>query len=356
MVVLGSTGSIGVNTLAIAQKFNLTIEVLVAGTNLSLLNQQIKIHQPKHVVISKDADRTLVEHSNVTQGEAAILEAIEHAKSELIVNALVGFMGLRPTLKAIECGKRVALANKESLVAGGAFIDMSKIQPIDSEHFGLWYLNSTERPIARMLITASGGAFRDWPLEKIKSATLEDTQKHPNWSMGQKITIDSASMMNKMFELLEARWLFGEGEYNALIETKSIIHALIDYKDGSTIAHFAKANMQLPIAYAVMGKADEAILEPINLLEVGSLEFREITTERYPIWKIREELIANPKRGVVVNAANEAAIELFVAGEIGFLEISERVVEAFKHFKSEPKSIEDVFALDLEVRNFIKGL
>jgi len=356
LVVLGSTGSIGVNTLEIAKKFNLKIEVLVAGTNVTLLNEQIKEHNPSAVVVSDRADLSQVNHTNVTQGDAAILDVIEASKSELVVNALVGFVGLRPTLKAIECGKRVALANKESLVAGGAFIDMSKIQPIDSEHFGLWYLHNTPRPVERMLITASGGAFRDWPLERIKSATLADTQKHPNWSMGQKITIDSASMMNKMFELLEARWLFGEGEYDALIETKSLIHALIDYKDGSTTAHFAKANMQLPIAYAVMGKADEAILKPVNLLEVGSLEFREITTERYPIWQIREELLAHPKRGVVVNAANEAAIELFVDGKIGFLEISKRVITAFEHFTDEPQTIEDVFAMDGEVRHYVKAM
>ena len=356
MIVLGSTGSIGVNTLEIAKKFNLAIDVLVAGNNLELLNEQIKEHQPSLVVISEKADLSQVNHTNVTQGDEAILDAIESSKSELVVNALVGFMGLRPTLKAIECGKRIALANKESLVAGGAFIDMSKIQPIDSEHFGLWYLNNTSRPVERMLITASGGAFRDWPIEKIQTATLQDALKHPNWAMGQKITIDSASMMNKMFELLEARWLFGEGEYDALIETKSLIHALIDYKDGSTTAHFAKANMQLPIAYAVMGKADEAILKPVNLLEVGSLEFREITTERYPIWQIREELLANPKRGVVVNAANEAAIELFVDGKIGFLEITAHVISAFEHFRDEPNSIEDVFTLDTEVRNYIKAM
>ncbi len=356
MIVLGCTGSIGVNTLAIAEKFHLPIDVLVAGTNLALLNEQIQKHQPSIIVVSDRADVSQVKHHDVRQGDEAILDAIEEAKGMLVVNALVGFMGLKPTLKAIECGKKVALANKESLVAGGAFIDMSMIQPIDSEHFGLWYLNSTDRPIERMLITASGGAFRDWPLEKIQNATLADTQKHPNWSMGQKITIDSASMMNKMFELLEARWLFGEGQYDALIETKSLIHALIDYKDGSTTAHFAKANMQLPIAYAVMGKADEAILKPINLLEVGSLEFREITIDRYPIWKIREELIANPKRGVVVNAANEAAIELFVAGEISFLEISERVITAFEKFIDEPKSIEEVFVLDSTVRDYIKAM
>ena len=356
MIVLGSTGSIGVNTLEIAKKFALNIDVLVAGVNISLLNQQIEIHKPSIVVISDKADKALLKHHDVRQGDAAILDAIEEASGELVVNALVGFMGLRPTLKAIACGKRVALANKESLVAGGAFIDMSKIQPIDSEHFGLWYLNSTSRPVARMLITASGGAFRDWPLEKIQTATLEDTQKHPNWSMGQKITIDSASMMNKMFELLEARWLFGEGEYDALIETKSLIHALIDYKDGSTTAHFAKANMQLPIAYAVMGKAEAEILKPINLIEVGSLEFREITTERYPIWKIREALITEPKRGVIVNAANEAAIELFIAGKIGFLEISERVIMAFETFRDAPQSIEEVFTLDTTVRQFVKAM
>jgi 1-deoxy-D-xylulose-5-phosphate reductoisomerase len=356
VIVLGSTGSIGVNTLEIAKKFDLNVDVLVAGNNLELLNEQIAYHQPSRVVIAEEADRSKINHPHVTQGESAILDAIEQAEGELVVNALVGFLGLRPTLKAIECGKRVALANKESLVAGGAFIDMSKIQPIDSEHFGLWYLNHTERPIDRMLITASGGAFRDWPLEKIQNATLADTQKHPNWAMGQKITIDSASMMNKMFELLEARWLFGEGEYDALIETKSLIHAFIDYKDGSTTAHFARANMQLPIAYAIMGTADESILKRVNLLEVGSLEFREITTERYPIWQIREELLKSPKRGVVVNAANEAAIELFVEGKIGFSEISARVITAFNTFKDEPESIEDVFALDVEVRNYIKAM
>jgi len=356
LIVLGSTGSIGVNTLAIAEKFGLNVDILVAGNNIKLLNRQIEVHRPSVVVIAENADPSHVNHPRVLQGEAAILEVIEASKSELVVNALVGFMGLRPTLKAIETGKRVALANKESLVAGGAFIDTSKIQPIDSEHFGLWYLHNTERPVGRMLITASGGAFRDWPIAKIKTATLKDALNHPNWAMGQKITIDSASMMNKMFELLEARWLFGEGEYDAIIETRSLIHALIDYKDGSTTAHFAKANMQLPIAYAVMGRADEEILEPIDLLKVGSLEFREITTERYPIWQIRKELLENPKRGVVVNAANEAAIEPFVEGEIGFLEISERVIHAFRTFTREPQSIEDVFALDVEVRSYVKAM
>ena len=354
MILLGSTGSIGVNALAIAQQFGLRVDVLVAGRNIALLNQQIQIHKPSIVIVAQGVDISSVCHPRVLQGEEAILEVIASSSASLVINALVGFAGLRPTLKAIECGKRVALANKESLVAAGAFMDISKIQPIDSEHFGLWYLNNNDRPIERMLITASGGAFRDWPIEKIQEATLQDALNHPNWSMGQKITIDSASMMNKMFELLEARWLFGEGEYDAVIETKSIIHALIDYRDGSTTAHFARADMQLPIAYALMGQTQAKILPPVNLLEVGSLEFREITPERYPIWEIRQALLRNPKRGVVVNAANEAAIELFVEGQIGFREISKQVIHAFEHFEEEPKNIEDVFHIDRDVRQYVR--
>ena len=349
MVLLGSTGSIGVNTLEVARKFNIDVEVLVAGKNIELLNKQILEFNPKVIVVADKTDVLKVNHNNVFFGEDSILRAIEDSSSELVVNALVGFLGLRPTLKALEVGKKIALANKESLVASGKFIDTSKIQPIDSEHFGLWYLMQ-DRPVSKMIITASGGAFRDWDIDKLQNATLADTQKHPNWSMGQKITIDSATMVNKMFELLEARWLFGKGEYDAVIETKSLIHALIDFKDGSTTAHFAHANMQLPIAYAVKSKMDENILSHVDLLKVGSLEFREITRDRYPIWEIKEDLLKNPNRGVVVNAANEAAIEKFINKEIGFMDISKLIIESYERFSSEPKSIDEVFEIDREVR------
>jgi 1-deoxy-D-xylulose-5-phosphate reductoisomerase len=355
LVLLGSTGSIGVNTLIVAQKFGIEVEVLVAGSNIDLLNKQLKIHSPKVVVIADAHNISKVNHKRVYAGQEAILQVIEDSSSELVVNALVGFLGLRPTLKALECGKNVALANKESLVACGAFIDTSKIQPIDSEHFGLWYLLQ-ERPISKMIITASGGAFRDWDIAKLQNATLSDTQKHPNWSMGQKITIDSATMVNKMFELLEARWLFGEGDYDAIIETKSLIHALIDFRDGSTTAHFANASMQLPIAYALDAKMDENILDHVDLLKVGSLEFREITTDRYPVWEIKNELLQSPQRGVVINAANEAAIEKFINKEIGFMDISKSIIRAFEKFQELPKNVDDVFALDIEVRNFVRQL
>jgi len=354
LILLGSTGSIGVNTLIVAKKFGIEVEALVCGSNIKLLNEQIAEHNPQVVVIANENDIKDVNHSRVYAGSEAILSLIADSKSELVVNALVGFLGLRPTLKALECNKKVALANKESLVASGAFIDTSNIQPIDSEHFGLWYLLQ-DRAVSKMIITASGGAFRDWDIARLQNATLADTQKHPNWSMGQKITIDSATMVNKMFELLEARWLFGEGSYDAIIETKSLIHALIDFKDGSTTAHFAHASMQLPIAYALDEKMDENILGHVDLLKVGSLEFREIESERYPVWAIKGELLQNPARGVVVNAANEAAIELFIDKKIGFMDIAKNINSAFEKFSSLPKTVDDVFAIDEAVRSFVKG-
>jgi 1-deoxy-D-xylulose-5-phosphate reductoisomerase len=297
-----------------------------------------------------------VDHPSVRSGDQAIVDAIEESSSTHVVNALVGFVGFRPTLTALNRGKKVALANKESLVVGGAFLDTSSIVPIDSEHFGLWYLRDSRRSIERMVVTASGGAFRDWPIEKLQSATLEDALKHPNWSMGQKITIDSATMMNKLFELLEARWLFGEGEYDALIETRSLIHALIDYTDGSTTAHIAHADMRLPIAYALMGRVDTPIVERIDLTRIGGLEFRPIEADRYPVWSIKEDVLRNPSRGVIVNAANEAAIERFVGGEIRFNDIARSVLNAYETFASAPRSVEEIFEIDREVRSYVRGL
>ncbi len=351
MILLGSTGSIGVNALAIAKRFNLNVDVLVAGNNIELLNRQIEEHNPNIVVIADKNRIHEVKHPKVYGGEEAIVSVIEQSESSFVVNALVGFLGLRPTVAALQSGKKVALANKESLVAAGAFLDTSRIVPIDSEHFGLWYLLQEGKEVESMTITASGGAFRDWKIADIQKATLSDTQKHPNWSMGQKITIDSATMMNKLFELLEARWLFGKGSYDAIIETKSIIHALVNFKDGSTTAHIAHTDMKLPIAYALLGTVNEPILSKVDLLQVGSLEFRPIEKERYRIWEIKEELLANPKLGVVVNAANEVAIERFIAGKIAFTDIAKTVIESFKRYQDvKIESLDDVFEIDSEIR------
>lgn len=352
MILLGSTGSIGVNTLEVAKKFNLNVEVLVAGSNIELLNQQIKEVHPVKVVVARQEDVSKVYHSNVSFGEAGILEAIETSTTQTLVNALVGFLGLRPTLKAIECGKKIALANKESLVVAGAFIDQAKLMPIDSEHFGLWYLLQ-DRAVASMTVTASGGSFRDYPLEKLKSVTVKEALNHPNWSMGNKITIDSATMTNKLFELLEAKWLFDTTNLDAIIETKSLIHALINFKDGSTTAHIANASMQLPIAYAIKKEVNEEVLKPVDLIKVGSLEFREIETQRYPIWEVKDYMLQNPHLGVVLNAANEVAVAKFLNNECAFLDVSTltlKALEKFDHIK--PKNIDDIFAIDKEVRAY----
>ncbi len=352
MIVLGSTGSIGVNTLNIARRFNLNIEVLVAGRNIEVLNKQIAEFKPKKVVIANKEDISKVNHKNVSFGEDAILEAIEQSEAKTVVNSLVGFLGLKPTLKAIECGKKIALANKESLVVAGKFIDQTKLSPIDSEHFGLWYLLQ-DKKIDSMTITASGGSFRDYPLDELKNVSIKEALNHPNWSMGNKITIDSATMTNKMFELLEAAWLFDISKLDAIIETKSLIHAMVNFTDGSTTAHIANASMQLPIAYAILGKCDEEILKPVNLLEVGSLEFKQIETSRYPIWEVKDEILNNPDLGVVLNAANEVSVYKFLKGEIGFLDISKTTLNALNKFNSvKPQNIDDIFEIDKQVRSF----
>lgn len=355
MILLGSTGSIGVNTLNIARKFNLNVEVLVAGRNIKLLNEQIKEFKPKKVVIDRAEDIKLVLHDNVSFGEDAILESIENSNSKTVVNALVGFLGLKPTLKAIECGKKIALANKESLVVAGKFIDQKNLSPIDSEHFGLWYLLQNKK-INSMIITASGGSFRDYPLEKLSNVSIKEALAHPNWSMGNKITIDSATMTNKMFELVEAAWLFDVRKLDAIIETKSLIHAFINFSDGSTTAHIANASMQLPIAYAILGSCDEEILKPVDLVEVANLEFRKIETSRYPIWEIKDEILNNLDLGVVLNAANEVAVSKFLNSKIGFLDISKITMNAINKFhNANASSIEDIFQIDKEVRKYCES-
>ena len=352
MVLLGSTGSIGVNALVIAKRFGIIVEALCAGKNITLLNEQIEAFRPKYVAISDANDVLHVKHDRVFVGEEGIVEMLSLCQSEMVVNALVGFVGLRPSIESLRLGKRLALANKESLVVAGHLLDTSKITPIDSEHFGLWYLLNG-RPISRMTITASGGAFRDTPLDKIASMSPSDALKHPNWSMGSKITIDSATMTNKLFELLEAKWLFGCDNLDAIIEPKSIIHAFVDFVDGSMTAHLANADMKLPIAYALLGKVEEAILPSVNLHHIGGFSFQSICEKRYPIWEIKDDVLKNPTRGVVINAANEMAQAHFFNGKINILELAELTKKAYRYFENiSPKSLDEVFEIDKEVRNY----
>ncbi|AXK48124.1 1-deoxy-D-xylulose-5-phosphate reductoisomerase [Aliarcobacter trophiarum LMG 25534] len=352
MIILGSTGSIGVNTLIVAKKYGLDIEVLVAGKNIELLNSQIKEFKPKKVVISSKEDLHKVNHTNVRYGEDAILEAIENSSSNIVVNALVGFLGLKPTLKAIECKKKLCLANKESLVVAGKFIDKTNLRAIDSEHFGLWYLLN-DKKISSMTITASGGSFRDYPLETLKNVSIKEALNHPNWEMGDKITIDSATMTNKIFELIEAAWLFDTKNIDAIIEPKSIIHALINFKDGSSTAHIAGVSMQLPIAYAIMDKIEDEILKQVDLLGIGSLEFKTIDENRYPIWSKKSEVLENLDLGLILNASNEVAVSKFLSGKIGFLDISKINLDAIDRFSNlKAQNIDDVFLINKEIRGY----
>jgi 1-deoxy-D-xylulose-5-phosphate reductoisomerase len=352
VVLLGSTGSIGTNTLKVVDKFSLEVETLVAGTNIELFNRQIQKYKPKIVCVATKELSLHVEHKNVLYGSSGVLEAIELSRSDLVVNALVGFTGLAPTIKTLELGKKLALANKESLVVAGHLLDCTKITPIDSEHFGLWYLQS-DKAISKMTIMASGGAFCDTPLHELSLKTPTQALKHPNWSMGKKITIDSATMTNKLFELLEAKWLFGMDNLDAIIETHSIMHAIVSFKDGSSTAHLANADMQLPISYALLGRVDTPMVELIDLCKIGSLEFKEIASNRYPIWEIKDDLLQNPQRGVVINAANEIAIEKFFKKELNILELAEFTKKAYSHFEDiNPKSLAEIFEIDAEVREY----
>ena len=358
VIILGSTGSIGIAALEIASLFSHKIEALAAGRNIALLNQQILAHRPKLVAIADERDLEQLEArgARVFVGESGICEMLEAAHSALVVNAIVGFAGLKPSLHTQYCKKTLALANKESLVAGGWLLDTKAIVPIDSEHFGLWYLR-TNRAIKRLVITASGGAFRDTPIHTIKDQTKSAALRHPNWQMGQKITIDSASMMNKIFEILEAYWLFGCRDIEALIERSSSVHALIEFIDGSTTAHFALPDMRLPIAYAIDPKqaSTTSIIPSMDLSQILAITFDPIDTNRYPLYELKDALLENPKLGVIVNASNEQAISHFLQDKITFGAIYELVKSALEVFAPKLPELESytaIAALDKEVRQW----
>lgn len=356
MILLGSTGSIGTNALKVAAHFHIPIESLSAGKNIHLLNEQIALYKPKYVCIADKEDSHKLIQGNYTlfTGSEGILEMIASSRSSLVLNALVGFAGLQPSFKALECQKSLALANKETLVNAGWLLESAQITPIDSEHFGLWYLLNN-RPFSKLYITASGGALRDYPLSQIQNAGLEVVLKHPNWQMGQKITLDSATMVNKLFEVLEARWIFKSTAISALIEPSSTLHALIEYEDKSITAHISTPDMKLPIAYAlnVPLAMQEPLIKPLDLSSL-SLHLKPISTERYPLWQLKDSLLRTPQQGVVLNASNEVAISHFLSKHIPFGDISKLVLDIMEHYASfdfgSLHSLESIQALDKEVR------
>lgn len=355
MVVLGSTGSIGKNTLELARKFGIKIEALSCAKNFELLNAQIAEFKPKFVYIKDPNLAKFLHHDKIFSGENGICEMLQKCQSELVVNALVGFSGLVPSIKTQKLGKILALANKESLVVGGKFLDTKKIRAIDSEHFGLKFLLENRAKVAKMIITASGGAFFKTPLKNLASVSPQMALKHPNWDMGAKITIDSATMANKLFEILEAFWLYGCENIEAVIEKTSTIHALIEFADGSTTAHLSGTDMKLAIAHAILPNFKGEILKPLDLLKIPALKFQKINSRKYPIFGLKSEVLKNTDLGVIINAANEIAVFAFLAGKSEFLDISRvifKAVEKFENFQSQ--NLDDILKIDKIVREFAK--
>ena len=372
LIILGSTGSIGVNALSVVKSFGINIESLSAGRNIALLNTQIKEHKPQKICIAchKDKDKldmSFIKAHNIEIfcGENGITQMIESSQSNLVLNAIVGFAGLAPSLKTKQCGKKLALANKESLVSGGWLFSDYDITPIDSEHFGLRYLlrhSDSKKTLKRLIITASGGALRDMPLTEIANASLQSALKHPNWTMGQKITIDSATMTNKLFEVLEAYWLFGVREIDAYIEQSSLIHALVEFIDGSLSAHISIADMKLSIAYALDSHKAQGmgLITPFDMSKFCNIALREIDTARYPLWNLKNHLLHSPKLGLVFNASNEIAVNAFLQEKIAFGKIAKIIESALQKFDSitslELMSYEDIARIDSEVRQYTQKL
>ncbi len=371
LIILGSTGSIGVNALSVAKSFEIKIESLSAGRNIALLNTQIKEYTPQKICIADPNDKdkldtTLIKQHNIEvfYGASGIIEMIESSQSNLVLNAIVGFAGLAPSLKTKQCGKNLALANKESLVSGGWLFGDYSITPIDSEHFGLSYLlrDKDSQMLKRLIITASGGALRNMPITEIPNASLQSALKHPNWKMGQKITIDSATMANKLFEVLETFWLFGVREIDAYIEQSSLIHALVEFIDGSLSAHLSVADMKLPIAYALDStKARNlGLIASFDMTKFCNIALKEIDTARYPLWSLKDELLSSPKLGIVLNASNEIAVNAFLQEKITFDKITTIIESALQKFSNVSSlglmSYEDIACVDNEVRQYTQNL
>ncbi|HEY9867243.1 MAG TPA: 1-deoxy-D-xylulose-5-phosphate reductoisomerase [Candidatus Obscuribacterales bacterium] len=348
ITLLGSTGSIGTQTLEIVAEYpeQFRIVGLAAGRNITRLAQQIRAFRPSIVAISNPEQlpelKALISDINpqpiLVAGDEGIIEVARYGDSEAVVTGIVGCAGLLPTIAAIEAGKDIALANKETLIAGGPVVNPLikkhgvKLLPADSEHSAIFQClqGVPASGLRRIILTASGGAFRDWPVEKLKEVTVADAITHPNWSMGKKITVDSATMMNKGLEVIEAHFLFGleYDDIEIVIHPQSIIHSLIELQDTSVLAQLGWPDMRLPILYAMSWP--ERIYtnwERLDLVKAGNLTFKAPDDQKYPCMSLAYAAgRAGGSMPAVLNAANEQAVALFLEEKISFLDIP-RVIE-----------------------------
>ena len=341
IVILGSTGSIGASTLDVVSKFPDRFQVvgLTAGTNDKILEDQIRTFHPSIVALaSPDAAQRLRARVDTTQveileGEHGLCEVAHFPECDLVISAIVGGAGLKPTFSAIQAGTQVALANKEPMVMAGQLMQQEAkkhgvtIFPIDSEHSAIFQSMEGHRKedIRRVILTASGGPFWDWPATGFERITPEQALQHPNWKMGAKITIDSATLMNKGLEVIEARWLFDlpVDQIDVVIHRESIIHSLVEYCDGSVISQLGHPDMRTPISYAMNYPERIPLLPPLlDLGKIGRLTFAPPDTEKFPCLKLAYEALAGGAGlPATLNAANEVAVHAFLNHQIAFLDI-----------------------------------
>ncbi|UKS29852.1 1-deoxy-D-xylulose-5-phosphate reductoisomerase [Paenibacillus sp. HWE-109] len=372
IAILGSTGSIGTQTLDIVahapEKFQ--VEALAGGYNSQLLIEQIQAFQPKIVSVATkeladEVSKQITSTTKVLYGEEGLMEVAASSEADLVVTAMVGSQGLKPTMAAIEAGKHIGLANKETLVSAGHIVtDAARrkgvsLLPIDSEHSAIFQcLNGENRSqIAKITLTASGGSFRDRSRAELEGVTVEQALQHPNWSMGAKITIDSATMVNKGLEVIEAHWLFNlrYDQIDVLIHPESVIHSYVEFEDNSVIAQLGNPDMRVPIQYALTyPDRYPTPTKRLDLAAIGKLHFREMDFNRFPCLKMAfESGIQGGTTPTVYNAANEVAVARFLKGEIAFLQI-EHIIESvlLKHESISNPPLEVIHEQDLWARAF----
>ena len=367
LAIFGSTGSIGCSTLNVVRRHRdrFAVSILAAGRNLQRLIEQIREFTPRHVYIIEEKDaavlKALFPGLDIYRGEDGMDKVSCLTDFDIGVSALVGVAGLRPTWNMINNGKTVALANKEVLVAGGRLVmeaarkQGAALLTVDSEHSAIMQCLRGENhgEIERILLTASGGPFFD--REITDSITPEEALRHPTWKMGPKITIDSATMMNKGFEIIEARWLFDVPveRVQVVIHRQSIVHSMVEFKDGSIMANIAPPDMELPIAYALSYPERMEMPQRLDIFAMKALEFKAPDEEKFPCLRLAKEAArAGHGAQVVLNAANEALVARFLAGGLRFTDIPRGVEEMLRqHTTGEPGSIDEVLALDEETRH-----
>ena len=369
LVILGSTGSIGTQALEVCQQAGYKVVGLAAARNVKLLEQQIRQFRPRVAAVyeqeAAEALRNAVQDLSVRvlSGMEGLCELASLPEADMVLNSVVGMVGLRPTLAAVAAGKDVALANKETLVAGGAFVMDAvakagvRLLPVDSEHSAIFQCLQgcpPERRIQRLILTASGGPFFGRKAEELEQVTLADALNHPNWSMGKKITIDSATMMNKGLELIEASWLFGmpPDKIDIVVHRESIIHSLVEYDDNAVLAQLGAPDMRVPIQYALT--YPDRLPCPVKQLRLedwSKLTFYAPDDEAFPAMNLaRRALTMGGLYPAALNAANEVAVAAFIAGEIGFADITRLAAAALELTLPTPVSVDDVFAADELVR------